>query len=564
MNKLLLLMIRWFNPLWRGVGVDTDQLQAILHARLLMDGRRATVFNQNRASQKNELKNQDWLTMGVFFTTGLFMLALLFAFEQTSTALAIYFLVWMVMLAMTLISDFTDVLIDIRDNFIILPRPVSDKTIAVSRILHIALYLSKLTIAFALPGFIYLLIAKWPWGAPIFIIQLILSLLISIFAVNLTYLVLLRFTTPRKFKEIISYFQIGFSILVLGSYYLLPRIVDFKSLQNTEVYDIDIMLFLPSTWIASIWSIAGEGDFRAVILIQGLLAVVIPVVALFLITEVLAKHFNIKMMAIAEGSANTSEADEKPWEGHNKKSLFYRLSQRLCSSQAERAGFEFTWLFTSRSRDFKQKSYPSFALVIVLFFYYALQGEGSLEQRLSAASNERWYVLLIYLVWITFSTLLHNTRFSNKYKASWFYLTVPLKIPGPILLGTIKAIFIRFYAPYMLVILAASLTVWGWGVIDDFIFGALNTICLVLAMALISGKHRLPFADSWSNQSKGANFSSGLLTFIFAGIIGTAHYFLTNYGWIIGVLCVPMFIIVIVLIRSYRKISWSKIWWSGE
>lgn len=564
MNKLLLRIVQWFNPVWRGLGVDTLQLAAILETRLLMDGRRTTVFSQGRASQKSELKNQDWLSMGVFFMMGLFMMTILLAFESSATALAVYFMVWMFMLAMTLISDFTDVLIDVRDNYILLPRPVSDRTIAVSRLLHIGLYLSKLTFAFALPGFIYMCIAKFPWGGPVFMLQLLLSVLISIFAVNLIYLALLRFTTPRKFKEIISYFQIGFSVFILGSYYLLPRIVDFKSLQDIEVYDIDIMLFLPSTWIASIWSILGEGDFRALVLIQGLLSVVVPMVALFLITEVLAKHFNAKMMAINEGGANLKEAEEKPWLEQSKKGWMYTLSRRFCSTPAESAGFEITWLITKRSRDFKLKSYPSFAFVIVLFLYYMLQGEGSLQQRLSQASHERWYILLIYMVWITFSALLSNVRFSNKYKASWIYLTVPIKTPGPILLGTFKAIFIRFYLPYLIVIMFAAMPVWGWGILDDFIFGMLGTMSLTLITALLAGKHRLPFSDSWANQSKGNNFVASLTTLILTGIVGGGHYFLTNYGWIIGVLCIPMAFLLLLLMRSYRKIGWSKIWWAGE
>lgn len=567
MNKLLLTLIRGLAPFWRSVGVDPIQLVAMLEAKLVMDSRRATVFNNKaRGAATTQSKNQDWLAMAVFFMMGLFLLTLFFVFSLPATALVIYFTVWMFMLAMTLIADFTDVLIDVRDNYILLPRPVSDRTIAVSRIIHIALYLSKLTLAFGLPVFIYMMIAHFPMGGPVFLLQLLLSVVIVIFGVNLIYLLILRFTTAARFREIISYFQIAFSVILLTSYYLLPRIVDFTSLKDADMLTLPLLYPLPSSWVASLWCVMGEGDTRGIALALSTLALITPLVAIFLIVEVLAKHFNRKMMAIAEGTTGEeiSSKPEKAAKTTKKSDRLHWLAAKICRTPAERASFEWVWVMTQRSRDFKLRSYPSLAFVIVLFLYYMLQGNGSLREKLMAASQQKWYVLLVYLAWIAFSTLLINSTFSNKFKASWVFASVPLKNPGPILTGAFKAIVFRFLIPYIMLLTIIAVSVWGLRVLDDFAFGFLNILIITLVSFNLLNKFYLPFSNSWANQSKGNNISVMILTMILAGLLGTGHFFIVDYNWLVLLLIAPQLVILIALLRRYRHTQWRAIRWAGE
>ncbi len=92
------------------------------------------------------------MTMFYFLFLGGVSLLLFLNFEILSTALALFLTIWVVILALTLISDFTDVLIDVRDNFILMPRPVNARILAVSRLLYIMIYLLRLLISFILPG----------------------------------------------------------------------------------------------------------------------------------------------------------------------------------------------------------------------------------------------------------------------------------------------------------------------------------------------------------------------------------------------------------------------------
>lgn len=559
MNKLLLKIVGLFNPLWRAMGIDRGQLLAILEARLIMDGRRVSVFGQNRST--TEPKRQDLLGMAVFFFIGLFMLILFDAFRLPITALTIYFTVWMFMLAMTLISDFTEVLIDVRDNLIILPRPVSDRTVAIARLVHIGIYLFKITLAYVIPAFIFTTIAWWPLGGLVFVLQVFLSEIIVIFFVNLTYLFILRITSPKRFREIISWFQIAFSAIVLSSYYLLPRILDFESLREADILDLPISYFLPSTWVAALWPILGEGKFSGNILALGALAFVTPMVAIFLISEVLAKHFNRKMMALAEGGSGGQEQEKKPATRQLiKESWSTRLAGWMTRSPAERAAFEWAWAMTSRSRDYKLKSYPSIAFAIVLFFYYSLQGSGSLQERWEAMAVGKWHVLLIYLCWIMLNTMVYNSVYTNKHKASWILHASPLKHPGPLFSGTLLAILAAYYTPLMIVIGTAMLFIWGLDIIPDLLLGYVNSIFLILLSQIISGKRLLPFSNDWANQNKGSNAVIAIISILITGIMGFLHYLVVGKMWITLPMAGLISIGIWGLMRAYRQVKWSSIY----
>ena len=75
------------------------------------------------------------------------------------------------MLSATLISDFTSVLIDIRDNAIILPKPVNDSTVIVARLLHIFIHICKIVVPMSLPGLVMMIVEYGPGGGLLFFLM---------------------------------------------------------------------------------------------------------------------------------------------------------------------------------------------------------------------------------------------------------------------------------------------------------------------------------------------------------------------------------------------------------
>jgi ABC-2 type transport system permease protein len=157
MDKIFLRFVTLLNPILKKTGVDTDQLHIILKVKLLMDERRPkTAFAAKRnTSNNNTGKVQNPILVSVMTVIlGLLIGAILFLSKAPYVAQTLYFIVFMVMMSLTLISDFTSVLIDPRDQFILLPRPVNDRTVAVARILHISIYITRLALLQGIGGII--------------------------------------------------------------------------------------------------------------------------------------------------------------------------------------------------------------------------------------------------------------------------------------------------------------------------------------------------------------------------------------------------------------------------
>ena len=212
-NQVLLKLVLLPQKLYSKNGIDTIQLQSIVTTKLLIDDRRPASLMQNsiRKKQKKEVNKATLSTMLVSAIMGCVFL-LCFVINATITAqLTFYFTYFIFLLSATLISDFTSVLIDVRDNYIILPKPINDRTILLARLLHIFIHISKLMLPMLLPGIIYIGIYFGLGASVMLFISGMLAVLFSIFLINSIYIIILRITTPAKFKNIISYIQIAFA-----------------------------------------------------------------------------------------------------------------------------------------------------------------------------------------------------------------------------------------------------------------------------------------------------------------------------------------------------------------
>ncbi len=559
MNNLLLKLVFLFNFLWERLGVDTVQLKAILSTKVKMDSRRASVFNTQGRTSKKALKNQDWVSILVFFFIGLFFIGPLIIFQEKATGFTLYFAGWMVMLAMTLITDFTEVLIDVRDNFILLPKPINDRTLTISRLLHIGIYLSKLVLAFILPALVFIGVRYGLLGMFTFGLQILLGLVFVVFIVNLIYLLILQISTPQKFKEILNYLQIGFTVTIFSAYYLLPRLVDFEDYENANILLSPFVLLLPPSWLAGLWSFFIDGNHSLVVLTLSALAIVTPFICGWLILTVLTKTFNQKLVAITQGGGDTTDTKEKKDEVIKQSSRMEWLASWICNNEAEKAAFKWSWRLTARNRDYKLRVYPGFGMVPAFFVYFALNGDGSLQERWAALPESNSYLLLIYFCFLLLTTPLISSQYSNKQIASWIFHASPLKEPGWILSGTAKAIVTKYFLPAYAIMFATGLFIWGPMVIDDFMLGFANIMLLETIIITFFQPKKIPFSDNWDNMNKGSNFTAGVLSLFLAGVLGGLHYLIVDQTLLVMGIALVMIVAWYFVFRKYQLTGWRSL-----
>src|SRR5690606_28922343 len=175
------------------------------------------------------------------------------------------------------------------------------------------------------------------------------------------------------------------------------------------------------------------------------LGVLAPFVALGLIVRIFASGFNNKLAAMAGGSdtANTTVRTGIM----EKRTLGDRLGALLSRTPLESAGFAIVWLITGRSREFKQKVYPSLGFVPVYFVFLVFVGfggdeggsSGSLMAKLERMREQGTFIVLFYLSLFTLMTVFQSISQSERFKAAWVYHAAPLHAPGELMAGVLNA-----------------------------------------------------------------------------------------------------------------------------
>src|SRR5689334_19123663 len=229
MTWFWLRLLNLFKPAYRWQGVDFDQLRAIVGVKLEMDNRRTPAF---RMQQQKEHSSAFILVLFLYTVFGAFLAAMIAYVPSIVFSFTFYHAYLMVMVTLTLISDFSAILLDTSDNTIILPRPITPKTFYAARTTHILIYIGQITLGLAL---IPTIVTFFVYGAAVGIAVIVTTILTVVFSVSLTnglYLLMMRFTSEERLKSIINYFQIGMAIFMMGGYQILPRLISFSKLDQ--------------------------------------------------------------------------------------------------------------------------------------------------------------------------------------------------------------------------------------------------------------------------------------------------------------------------------------------
>ncbi len=558
-DKFFLRLFLLPTSIYERLDVNLPQLRAILSAKLTMDNRRPSGFSQmkRRTGEKKEINKA---TLGTMFGSLVMGLFFLYCFalgrHDAVTPLTFYFSMFIVMLCITLITDFTSVLIDVRDNFIILPKPINDATFVTARLLHIMIRIFIVVIPLSLPASI-LSVVMFGWSILLpFLLMIVFATMLSIFLINAVYILILQITTPTKFQSIISYIQIGFTVLIYAGYQVLPRMVNNSGLLNVKLSDIGYMVFYPPYWFAQSCNSLAVGDLNISNLASLLFAVVIPVVLLWVVVRFFAPSFNQKLAMITANTTEQKVALKSPSaQSKYKVNKVERIARLLTKSGSEYMGFLFTWKMMSRSRDFKMKVYPAIGYVVVM---------GGMLVYNKAFSEVNFNSLMgIMLMFTYFSCFImiaaiSNLPYSEKFKAGWIFSIAPIDLPGKIISGAVKSAMVTFYAPIVLLISIAGISFIGLKAIPNIILGCYNVISICSIIAYISFRS-LPFSQSQEGLSKGKTFIQTMLTLIIPAIFGCIHWWISDYIWMVILLTIITALIPWLVFDEIKKLDWQKI-----
>jgi hypothetical protein len=296
------------------------------------------------------------------------------------------------------------------------------------------------------------------------------------------------------------------------------------------------------------------------------MAFIIPVLSIWAMVVYFGPSFNRKLAAI---STSGSESDNQlpvqqavsssnPSKPTGKK-YYQWLSDKFTRRGAEKMGFEFTWLLTARSRDFKLKTYPGMGYIVVYVIIMIFSRNKVSFSELSSSDDAQKILLLssVYITMFFMLSALANSKSSDKYKAAWIFYISPIQFPGSIITGTVKSLLIKFCAPVFLVVTLLGIWLLGWIAIPNLLLAMGNLVAMTYLTAYIA-INEIPFSVPENAAGRGMNFMKNLLVGTLPLGVGFLHFFIFSMLPLVIIACLLSFAAVWLLHTSLYERYWKK------
>lgn len=504
-----------FKGIYTKMGVDYESMRLILSMKLTLDSRRtSTVMQNSNSGGDKEDKNSFSKALIMYAIMGIFIgIITMFPFNIMYTY-TIVFGMFMFFILTIFISDFSSVLLDVRDKNIIGTKGVDNKTINAAKLTHICYYIFLTSLALSWLA----IIGSFKSGILIGVIFILELMVIDIFMVVITallYLLILRFFDGEKVKDIINFVQIGLTIIMTISYQFLGRmfdIVDINIVYKSNIWN----LILPPMWFASPLHAINGGQINEIIIILIVLALIVPVIAISLYIK------NTSKFEDSLSKLNIVKDSEK----EKKHRLFYRIGKWTCRNNEEKAVYDLSSSIIKREREFKLMTYPSLGFNIVFpllfIFMYSMDSISEIKNiSLHMSLNIYWFIFMV-------PTLLMTLQYSNDYKAAWIYETAYISDKSNVYKGAYKALLANILLPLYLFESIIFLVIFGIKVLPILITAFVFLLVFIVIEHML-GKNTLPFTLKFGDVNKSQNLLNTLLGMVILCVgVGINYLALSN------------------------------------
>jgi len=539
----VLKLLDLFRFVFQWIGIDYPVMRRILQVKLTMDDRKPPTFQNTNKPQK-ETKNGYIKSLWIYVLFGLVLILFMSFGDNYVFQLSIAFAMIMFLVMTTLISEFSSVLLDVRDRAILSTKPVSVRTLNAAKLLHVCIYLSYLTIALAgIPLIVTFVKQGLLYGLLMLAMIVLIDLLVVVFTAIL-YIAILSFFDGEKLKDMINYVQIGLALAMMAGYQVLIRAFEFADLTYTIEPAWWHVVLIPM-WFAAPFEVVFNGSRDAVLIVLTVLAIVVPFIAIWLYVK-LIPTFERNLEKLLTTSKSKVEKRNKVKE---------LMLSFICRTKEERTFYRFAGIMMRQERDFKLKVYPSLGFAIVIPFVFMFNSLSSDD--VDFAVSKLYF--FIYFSLIVIPTAVVLLAQSAKYKAAWIYHMFPLADFSALKKGTLKAFLVKLFVPIYVVMCVAFIVLFGIRIVPDLIGVFLASLLYVLICYLMTGDE-LPFTKPSGQVDTGQGVKTLILLIPLAMIAGI-HYAISLYmpfgAW--------MFVLLMLVVNSvcwrvlFKKTSAGKV-----
>lgn len=547
--NVVLRLVSLLSPLLKRSGVDTKQLNAVLRAKLTMDGRRQNnLFNQKRQSSSNQTLIMA-LMNGIL---GLFLGTMFLGQFNHEIAFLLYHSILLVYFSLLIITEFSTILFDTKDNIEILPRPVNSKTFYTSRIIHIVIYLLMLGIPLSSGGVIIGGITYGALTGLLLFFLVLLDVVMAVFISNIFYMAVVRFFSAEKFKTIIMYVQVLLAVIIYGGYQFIPRLFDSEMVTEAQLGKQWWLNLIPPYWSAKVSTLFLEGTLAGVGL-QLVLCVVVPLVGIVAIVKYFAPFYNRKLSEI-DGVGDKPAKKKKEVRTERK-----QLIDFLHFNSSERALYRLIRMVVSKDRKFKQGVYSIIGYAIVLLALPFISKIGHGGEFITELADSKRYFILLFIPVILSLVIYPTLQFSEQPESVWLFKFLPVKKAGEFFVAGLMVTLLNYFLPMAVIVFSITFIIWPITVLNHVVLVFGVSVLFMVLYALVMPKY-LPLSRDRNMNNSSQNIGNVMLMFFLVAVVGGLTYACSLLpAWTSYIFGIVYFLVAVLLLKRLRNVSWTKI-----
>jgi hypothetical protein len=521
-----------FKKLINGSGANYAQVCHIVDLKLMIDNRKA---RNNQGSNKNPVNTLLKQSLTFIFVGA--MLSLMFIRSNNlfliSFSTHIYL---MVMITITMLSEYSISLFDTRENQLVIPLPITSQTLGWSRVLHILIYLVFIAISLLLPSLVIIAIKFGALSSFQLLISGLLNTVFTLFFTIFVYLGLMKLTSGERLKDMMMYIQVGFTILIMVGYQFIPKYLMPKDGAEALFEPSAYFLLIPPAWFAMLGSVRLTSP--TLFLIGSAVAVFASIGGMTIIGKKLFYGFEGNLKELGATNSKNEKADTL-----KSRSIFSFWAKAVAIlfgvPKKELPIFELMWKLTGRERLFKQTILPIVAYMGVFPLL-------SLFTKAQWGDAETKYVIFLYFSIMTSGTIPSAIWIGTNTYSTGTYRSLPSIAPSQVISNAIKAAMGRYFLPVFLVLASPLFYFKGVLAITDVASTLIFNLFVAYSLLHLQTAY-LPFTQSKNVAQGGKTALKMMFTMIVAFPVGFLHVYLSGInGWLAivpGLLFLPLVIL---------------------
>ena len=416
-----------------GTTIDRAQLRALLKCYWRLSTRGRVARAMGRGGKPRGLIFIIVMYLFVGLMTSLIAFAPIDLFTYTIIVHAMTFFV----VGMAVTSESGDILFNANESDVLVHRPIHPRTLLLAKTINLVAFTLVLATALNLfPTCFGIAIAGTRlWFPVVHLWSMILLCVFCAAAVVCVYGLVIRFLDREKFDNFAAWSQVGMSILFIGGYQVVPRLLQRFAGFSLRPY-ARYLFALPPAWFAGFDSaLAGNMPLGGLLALVGLL-----------ITGTLAYVAIGRLsLSFSEGLANISETRTAAPTARAQKHREMRNPLLLwwLRDPIERRTFRLAAAYMRRDRDIKLRLYPSLTVFVIVPVMSLLDRKGGLSVFAALIS-------VFMLAMMPYQALL-TLQMSQHYQAADIFSIAPLETAAPVFHGVRKAAMVYLLLPALVI-----------------------------------------------------------------------------------------------------------------